>query len=223
MTASQRLGAWAFGAGSIAFIFTIASYTLIYGRPDASGPGGEITIADSAAHMLGNRALIRAIWIAEMLAVTAHAAGGFLLASRRATRETLAPAGWVLLGIGSTAYLAMYATMLGAYWPASAAVSGTPAVLEAANEQAVAAFLIANVPINLGLALVFAAEARLAGRVVPAWLAWIAALCATFVLAVMLYVLAIAGGMAEVMIAAPLAGLLFVISGVFGIRLALSP
>lgn len=223
MTASQRFGACAFALGSIVFIGTIASYALVYGSPEGSGPDDSVSVADSAAHMLENGQLIRTIWIVEVLAIIAHAVGGFLLPTRAATKDTLAPAGWLLLGIGSTVYLSMYATMLGAYWPGAEVASTTPSLLESANEQAVAMFLIANLPINLGLMLVYIAEARNPDRVIPIWVAWVAALFAAIVLAVMFYALASQGGMAQVMVAAPAAGLLFVISGVFGIRMALRP
>ena len=220
MTPSQRLGAWCFAIGSAVFIATISSYTFAYGTPQGTAPDGSVTIADSARHMLDNAGLIRTIWIVEVLAVVMHAVAGFALASRKASEQTLAPAGWLLLGIGSTAYLAMYPTMLGTYWPAAEAVETVPALLESANEQAVAAFLIANIPINLGFVLIYAAEARLPERVLPRWLAWLGCASALVVFIGLVAVLATHGGMAQVMYVAPLAGLLFIISVIFGLRLA---
>lgn len=220
MTSSQRIAAFLFGLGSATFIATISAYLGIYGAPEGSGSSGAITTADSARHMLENRALIRSIWIAELLAVSVHAIAAFLLAGRPGRGNSLAPLGWVTFGVGSIIYLGLYGVMLGAYWPAADVADQAPAILESANAMAVAFFLIANIPINLGLAVIFAAEARAIDPAVPRWIGLAASLCGTLVCLVMIYALASDGGMAVALSVAPLGGLLFLVSAWFGFRLA---
>lgn len=217
---SQRAAAILFAFGAATFIATITMYVSVYGAPEGTGADAAITVADSASHLLEKRGLIRAIWLSETLAVCAHAMAAFILISRGGREYSLAPLGWSAIGVGSTVYVCLYAVMLGAYWPAAEVAQTDPALLDSANQTAIAFFLIANIPINLGLALVFIAEATGDQPAIPRPVSWVAAACGILLAVVNLYAIASEGGMATALTFAPAGGLLFLISSVFGLRLA---
>ena len=95
-----------------------------------------------------------------------------------------------------------------------------PEILDAANETAVAIFLMSNVIINAGLAIAFFAEPRLAVPVLPRWLAWSSGVMAGIAASVSGYALITDGGMETALKAAPIGGLLFFLMIFYGIRLA---
>lgn len=125
------------------------------------------------------------------------------------------------MGAGSTLYLGMYGLLLGAYWPAARVATEMPALLETANETAVAIFILSNVPINAGIALAFFVEARHETRNWWKRFAWLACVLAAVGAIVSAYTLAIDGGMAVALSVAPVGGVLFILLSVFGASFAI--
>lgn len=215
-----QAGGTSLATGSAIFIITITSFVFLFGSPEPTGEGGVVTTADQARHLLANSGIARAIWIGEALAVTMFALAGFALSRRQTASGSLAGFGWLAVGVGSIVYLAMYGILLGAYWPAARAADSMPEILDAANETAVAIFLLSNVIINVGLAIAFFSEPRLAVPVLPRWLAWLSAAMASVAACVSGYALITEGGMETALKAAPIGGLLFVLMVFYGVRLA---
>jgi hypothetical protein len=202
----------------LAMVATITVYVTVYGAPEGTGPGGEVTLADRAAHLTAHWSIARPVWIVEAFAMLLLAVAGFGLARREAASPVPAPLGWTALGVGATVNAVMYAFTLGAYPVAAPVVDAQPALMDAANESAVVLFLLGNLAMNAGLAVAFAGEATSARRVIPRALAALGA-----ALALIVAMLAAAGfqlGMDAMKLGAPLAGLVLLIAAIFGWRIA---
>lgn len=144
------------GALAVASALFIATITLYLTVIVPGGSGGEVATAVErrAADLLDRRGLYTAYWMIEALAMGVLGAAALVFA----TSAPRGRFGWALFAVGCIANLAMYAFVLGAYFPAAQVASSTPALFELANEAGLAIFFVANALAFSGLALVFFAE-----------------------------------------------------------------
>ncbi len=132
-TSAEALARWGGAILSIgAFLYTLAIilYVIVYGQPKGTGPAGEVTVGDSAAHLLAHWRLVKGLWLTEMTAVLMIAVAAFTLPNRRETSRSLIPprVAWLAVGIGAMLLATMYGFILGSYPPALAAFQQNPTV-----------------------------------------------------------------------------------------------
>jgi hypothetical protein len=63
-----RWGGAALAVCAFTFTVTISLYVTAFGQPAGTGAGGEVTLADAAAHVLDGWDLISKVWLAEAVA-----------------------------------------------------------------------------------------------------------------------------------------------------------
>lgn len=135
-----------------------------------TGPGGIVTVEDTARHILANADVLQTYWLIESAALSLTAISAFTLQSRQ--RSTVVPTGWfwTAVGLGAALNLVMYVYTVGVY-PAAASVAETqPALLQSARGASFFLFFLANAVMMLGLAGVFLGELLDTRRVLGRWL-----------------------------------------------------
>jgi hypothetical protein len=221
-TSAETLTRWGGAILSIgAFLYTLAIilYVIVYGQPKRTGPGGEVTVGDSAAHLLAHWRLVKGLWLMEMTAALLIAVAAFALPNRRQTTRSLIPTrvAWLAVGIGATLLAAMYAFILGSYPPALAAFQQDSTVFASLRGGATVLFYAACAITFLGLGAAFFGETSMATRVIPKWVAFAGAgvtLLATLQAGAML------AGFKELPTAGPSAVVAFALTGWFGMSLS---
>lgn len=215
---NHRFAGACIALASAILVVTIATYLMLLGGAEGSGPGGAVTVDDAARHIIENATFLKIYWLTEAAALSLLAISGLALQSRQ--RSTVVPTGWfwTAFGVGAAVNLVMYGYTLGVYPEAAAAVQGHPALLQAARDASYFHFFLANALMMLGLAGVYLGEALSDERVLPRWLALTgAAISAAALLG------AIAGlivGISVMGIVGPVALVSTLINVVFGLRIA---
>lgn len=203
---------------SAVLVVTIATYLMLMGGAEGSGPGGAVTVDDAARHVIENAPFLKVYWLTEAAALSLLAISGFVLQSRQ--RSKVVPTGWfwTAFGVGAAVNLVMYGYTLGVYPEAAAAVQAHPALLQTARDASYFLFFLANALMMLGLAGVYLGEALADEPVLPRWLALAGAGFSAVAL------LGAIGGLivgASVMgMAGPVALVSTLINIVFGLRIA---
>jgi|GEM_PF-2217944 len=204
-----------------AFLYTLAIilYVIVYGQPKGTGPAGEVTVRDSASHLLAHWRLVKGLWLTEMTAVLMIAVAAFLLPDRSETSRSLIPTrvAWLAVGIGAMLLATMYAFILGSYPPALAAFQENPTVFASLRGGATVLFYTGCAITFLGLGTAFLGETSMATRVIPRWVAFASAGVA---LLAALQAVAMLAGVKELATAGPSAVVTFMLTGWFGMSLS---
>lgn len=211
--APHRWGGAALALGALAYTVAIVAFVVVYGQP--GGTGGEVSLADRAAHYLSRQRAAHVIWSIEILAALALSIAGFVLLPRASAGGRRFPArlAWATLGVGSVFLATMYPVMLGGY-PAAAS-SGSLDLFDALNRVATFVFNLGNVVVFAGLAGAFASEAG-PGGAVPKGLALTgAAVCALGAVGG----LGMLAGVGAMSAAAPVGLVGFVLAGYLGLSI----
>lgn len=164
--------------GSFVLIVTITLFLTVLGlgpNEDGSVP----TLAERGADFVARQTIFKAYWTIEAYALSFMATGGIILATMLPT-EKAAPAGWGLFGVGSLANLSMYGVALGGYFVAGGLASDQPALLEFANEQALAVFFFSNAIAFLGVFFIFQTDFLRSASILPKPLTAIGAVAGLF-------------------------------------------
>lgn len=215
-----RWGGAALACGAVLYMIAIVLYVAVYGRPEATGPGNRVTLADTAAHMREGWNLVRGIWFTEMTGALLMGLAAFVLQRRRPTGLTWLPASaaWNAVGIGAVILTVMYAFTLGSYPPALAALQEQPAIFEALRGGMLSLFYIGMAAMFLGLAGAFLAEMTARESVLPKWVAFIgAAVTALTTIRWLAMFAGIIGGLGPA--SAPLGLVAFLLVGVLGLSI----
>lgn len=211
----QKLPAICIFASSIVFLITILVFQIVLG-PESS-PDGAPTVADRGAHLMENKSGYLAFWTAESLAMGVIAASAFVLAFR-GSGPVGSSLGWSLFGTGSLANVAMYAFVMGAYFPAASVSADMPVHLEIATASAFAIFYIANAIAFTGAGLVFVSLLGAPDRPVPVWLSAIGAIAGFSVLVTAAF--GLMTGTDTMMLMGPGALLGYILIGIVGLQIA---
>lgn len=208
----NRIAGVVVALGVLTYLVTITLYLAVYGNPPGTGEGGAVTTADRINHYLENQAFVHGLWRTEILATLCLAFGGFGLMGRETGRSGLAPAGWLLTGIGGTIMLLMFPFMLGGYPGATQ----EPTLFQALNESTYLLFHFSNFVVFLGLGLAFLGESSFTG-VLPRWLALAGAVLNLYSGAVFL---GLVFGIGNLMLAGPTSLVAYMLTAGLGWRIA---
>jgi hypothetical protein len=180
-------GGASLGAGAMLVTIGIILYIAVYGRPAATGPDGEITVADHATYLLAHWELLRRIWLVEMGGELFMALGAFLLQQRRMAASKLPSAvAWLAVGLGATVLAVMHAFIIGSYPAAAAAYAREPALFTALQGGATVWFYAGTAALFAGLTAAFTLEAAAQDRVISQWIAILGGLVAGVAAVVMI-------------------------------------
>lgn len=199
------------------FTITIVLYVVSFGQPVGSGPEGEVTPGDSAAHVLAQWALISKVWLVEAVAWVLMAVAGFTLQIRPSSGPSWLPprVAWLFVGVGAVVQALMYSFMLGGYPAAATGYEEAPALFVALRGAATFLFYLGNAAVYFGLSGAFLAETS-PGGVVARWVALSGAVVCFVVGALIIGLLV---GVGEMMFAAPGALLGFVLTIYLGVSI----
>lgn len=190
-------------AGALVWVVAIVLYVVVYGQPTGTGPGGAVTVADSAAHVAANWDLVAGIWFAELVAAILVALAGFSLQT--------APGGlaWSAVGVGATILAVMYALCLGGCPPALAAFDDDPAAFATIRGAATTLFHVGTGVVFAGLAGAFFRH--------PGLRRWVALTGAVICAVAALQSLAVLAGIEALAVASPFALVALLLAGLLGI------
>ncbi|MEL6803187.1 MAG: hypothetical protein AAFO91_05295 [Bacteroidota bacterium] len=162
---TYKLAGYLVAIGAFVLIVTITLFLTVLGlgpNEDGSVP----TFAERGADLVARQVVFKAYWTIEAYALSFMATGGIVLATMLPT-EKAAPVGWGLFGVGSLANLSMYGVALGGYFVAGELAAEQPALLDFANEQALAVFFFSNAIAFLGVFFIFLTDFLRADNILP--------------------------------------------------------
>ncbi len=131
--AGARWGGAALALSAVLYMIAIVLFVTLYGRPEGTGPGGSVTLADTATHMHARWNLARGLWCTELIGALLIVLAASLLQHRRQTGLYWLPASvaWIAVAVGASILTVMYAITLGSYPPALAEFQEQPALFAA--------------------------------------------------------------------------------------------
>ena len=215
--ARARWGGAALALGVVLYMTAIVLFVTLYGPPEGTGPGGGVTLADTAAHMHARWNLVRGLWCTELIGALLIGLAASLLQHRRQTGLYWLPASvaWITVAVGASILTVMYTITLGSYPPALAAFQEQPAIFAALRGGMGSAFYVGMATMFLGLAGAFLAEALATDTVLARWFAFVGT--AVSLLATGRWIAMFAGFTGQL---SPALGLTaFLLAGVFGLSI----
>lgn len=215
--AELRWGGALLALGAVVFIAAIFLYVPLYGLPEGTGPGGSVTLADTAAHMYSRWDFARWLWGAEMIGALLIGLAASLLRHRQQTGRYWLPAlaSWTAVAAGALILTVMYALTLGSYPPALAAFQDQPAIFAALRGGMLSTFYIGMAVMFLGMAGAALLEALVTGSVFARWIAFVGG--TVFFVSTVRWILMFAGLVEQL---SPLLGLTsFLLMAVFGLSI----
>ncbi len=152
-----RWGGSALGMGAAIYGLAIVAYVLLYGQPDATIPGGIVTLDDRVNHLEANWKIAEAMWWFETVAVLLLAFAGFTLQHQECKQHDKVPPriAWLTVAIGSVFLFMMYPLMLGGYPEAIGFFDSEPGLMAVLNSVAIFIFYVGNAVLFLGLGMAF--------------------------------------------------------------------
>lgn len=215
--AGARWGGAALALGAVLYVAAIILFVTLYGRPEGTGPGGGVTLADTAAHMHNRWTLARGLWCTELIGALLIGLAASLLQHRRQSDAQWLPANaaWIAVAVGASILTVMYAITLGSYPPALAAFPEQPAVFASLSGGMRSAFYIGMAAMFLGLTGAFVAEALATDTVLPRWLAFVGT--AVHLLATIRWIAMFEGFIRQP--SPPLGVTAFLLAGAFGLSI----
>lgn len=215
-TKSIRWGGAFITIGSLTMLFSIISYIIFYGQPAGTGSNGQVTLQDTANHILNHWNLVSNIWRAEGLSTILIAIAGFALIEKPSASHDKAPIhiSWISIGVGSILLTTMYAYMIGTFRIAATNLQISPSLLPAMNESAKFIFYLGNLVFHLGFIGIFLNE--ISDKFIPSWIAFIGLGLNIIAAAIMLLLLFGIVDFSKLFFAGPLVGLIYIIIAYYG-------
>jgi hypothetical protein len=172
-----RWGGAALALGAVLYITAIILGRAVFGAPEGTGPGGRVTLADTAAHIRARWNLAQGLWSTEMAGALLIGLAALVLQRRRQAGPPWLPGSvaWIAVGVGASILTAQYAFTVGSYPPALAVFQEQPAIFAALRGGMRNLFYIGMAAMFFGLSGAFLAEASGTDSVVPKWVALIGA------------------------------------------------
>ena len=131
--AEMRWAGASLAVGAVLYMIAIILFATLYGHPEGTGPGGNVTLVDIAEHTRARWKLSQGLWSMEMAGALLIGLAALILQRGRRTGPSWLPTSvaWSAVAVGASTLTVMYAFTLGSYPPALAAIHEQTALFAA--------------------------------------------------------------------------------------------